>query len=128
MKKLLLLALLLIPSLRAQSKDSADTILGQVYGTIGTACTQDADIDTGGANRVGPFTANKRYTVYCHDGAGAGVACEILQGTSTVDASAAVGLVLFAGEKMTVKFPIGKLYLSAVPFTDNMYLDVCPLD
>lgn len=119
----------MIPYLtQAQSKDTVDTILGQAYGTFGTACTQDADLDTAVANRVGPLTGNRRYLVYCHDGAGAGIACEILQGTSTVDATAAVGTTLFAGEKAVVKVPLSKTYISAVPFTDNQKLDVCPMD
>lgn len=113
---------------QAQSRDTADTILGGVYGSFGTACTQDADADTAQHNRLGPFTGNRRYLVYCHDGAGAGVACEILQGTSSVDASAAVGMTLFAGEKVIVKIPLGKTYISAVPFADNMKWEACPLD
>lgn len=109
-------------------RDSADAVLTAVYGTLGTACTQDADADTGGHNRLGPFTANRRYLVYCHDGAGAGVACEILQGTVAVDATAAVGTTLFAGEKLIVKFTTAKTYISALPFANNQYYDVCPLD
>lgn len=121
------LLLLLTPGL-SQARDSADDVLSQVYGTIGTACTQDADADTGGANVLGPFTAQRRYVVYCHDGAGAGVACECLQGTSAVDASSAVGITLGAGEKMVVKFTGQALYISCLPFVDNQYYDVCPLD
>lgn len=112
---------------QAQSKNTTDQILGAVYGSFGTACTQDADADLAQHNRLGPFTGNRRYLVYYHDGSGAGVACEMLQGTSSVDASAAVGMTLFAGEKVIVKIPLGKTYISVVPFADNMYWEACPL-
>jgi hypothetical protein len=102
-------------------------VLEQVYGSFSTACTQDADADTGEDNRLA-MAAPGRWVVYCHDGAGAGVACECLQGGSTVDASAAVGTTLFAGEKMIVKQNTGNTHISCVPASDNSYIDLCPLD
>jgi hypothetical protein len=127
MKKVIVLALLYAGVAAAQT-GSTETVLNQVYGAFGTACTQDADADTGEHNRLGPFTSGKRYVVYCHDGAGLGVACECLQGTSSVDASAAVGFTLFLGEKMIVKIPSAKRYISCVPFVNNQKIDVCPLE
>ena len=100
----------------------------QVYGAPSTACSQDADADTAQHNRLTGFTAGRRYVVYCHNGLGIGVACECLVGTSAVDASASVGLQLFAGEKMIVRFWGGNTAISCVPFVDNMLYDLCPLD
>ena len=120
--------MLLLTQESQATRNDADAILAQVYGTIGTACTQDADADTAQANRLGPVTANRRYLVYCHDGAGAGVACECLQGDSSVDASSAVGVQLSAGEKMVMFIPANKRYISCLPFVDNQLIDVCPLD
>ena len=118
------LVLLLTPQLRA---DSADLVLTSVYGSISTACTQDADADTGENNRLA-MAGGKYWVVYCHDGAYAGVGCECLQGDSTVDASAAVGLTILAGEKVILKQRTGKTHISCVPSTDNSYIDLCPLD
>lgn len=101
--------------------------MSQVYGSFSTACTQDADADTGEHNRLA-MAAGKRWVVYCHDGAFAGVACECLQGTSTVDASSAVGFTLFAGEKVIVKQNTGNTHISCVPSTDDSYIDICPID
>lgn len=120
--------LLLLLTQESKAVDKVDVTLAQVYGAFGTACTQDADADTAQHNRLGPLTGGRRYLLYCHDGAGAGVACECLQGTSTVDASAAVGMTLFAGEKVIIYVPIGKTYVSCVPFADNQKYDLCPLD
>lgn len=74
------------------------------------------------------MASGRRWLVYCHDGAGAGVACECLQGTSTVDASAAVGMTLFAGEKVIVKQRTGNTHISCDPIADNSYIDICQLD
>lgn len=106
----------------------SDVVMRQIYGTYGTACTQDADADTAQHNRLGPLTANRRYVLYCHNGSGSGVACECIQGTDTVDASSVVGITLFAGEKIVVLVLPGKLYVSCVPFADNQKYDLCPLD
>lgn len=119
--------LLLTPFTVVYSLDKADLTLAQVYGTIGTACSGDTDLDTANANRV-TLTAGRRYVIYCHDKAGAGIACECLQGGSTVDATAAVGITLFAGEKMIVKATGAASYISCVPFVDNQQMDACPLD
>jgi hypothetical protein len=110
------------------TRGDAGRILDQVYGGLKTACTQDIDADTGGHNRLGPFTLNRKYVVYCHDGAGAGVACECLQGSSSVDTSAAIGMLLGPGEKVVMTFLPANLYLSCVPFVNNQFIDVCPLD
>ena len=118
---------LLIPELSQARGSRAGYILDSVYGSISTACTQDADADNGEANALA-MAAGKRWLVYCHDGAGAGVACECLQGISTVDASAAVGVTLFAGEKMIVMQRTGNTHISCDPFVDNQYIDICPLD
>lgn len=68
--------------------------------------------------------------VYVHDGAGAGAAARCLQGTSTVDATAAAndGMTLFAGEKMIVKQNKGNTHISCKVFADDMFVDACPLD
>lgn len=118
--------LVIMLSLPLQARDSADDVLSQVYGTIGTACTQDADADTGGANRLGAFTRGRRYVVYCHDNAGAYVACECLQGGPSVDASSAVGILIT--QPVSLKFAGSSTHISCVPFVDNQYIDVCPLD
>jgi len=140
MKIIMMFVLLLATPLLAQmsspsptwkptdTKGHAGRIMDQIYGGIKTACTQDSDADTGGANRLGPFTANRKYLIYCHDGSGAGSACECLQGNSSVDASSSVGFVLFAGEKIILTFLPNNLYLSCVPYADNQKIDVCLLD
>ena len=132
MLKLFLTFLFLLPLLAdAQSgRQGTDVILNQVYGSIITECSRDTDADTTTANRLGPFTKGRRYIVYCHDGAGAGSACECLQGGSTVDNQAASteGTVFFAGEKMIMNFQGTSLYISCVPYADNQQYDVCPLD
>jgi len=115
---------LLIPGL-SQAIDSADVVLNQAYGSISTACTQDADADTGEANAVA-MAAGRRYVVYCHDGAGAYVACECLQGDSSVDASSAVGILITSPKALMQR--TGNTHISCVPFADNQYIDVCPLD
>jgi hypothetical protein len=125
MKNLLFVLLL---SLGTAHAGEVDVVMRQIYGTYGTACTQDTDADTAQHNRLGPLTANRRYVMYCHDGAGASVACECIQGTATVDASAVVGVTLFLGEKIVVLVLPGKLYVSCVPFVDNQKYDLCPLD
>lgn len=112
----------------SQAIEGADEILRQIHGTHSTACTQDTDADTGEDNRLGPLTTNKRYLVYCHDGAGTSVACSCLVGTVTIDASAAVGPTIFPNYPKKMKFPKGKAYISCVPLVDNQYIDVCPLD
>lgn len=114
----------------ANTKGNAGRILDVVYGSVITECTRDADADTTTANRLGPFTAERIYTVYCHDGAGVGVACECLFGGSSVDNQAASteGIVLFAGEKWATRVKGGSLYLSCVPYADNQMIDVCPLE
>ena len=122
---MLSLGCLLIPEL-SQARADADRILDSVYGSISTACTQDLDADNGESN-VLAMAAGKRWLVYCHDEAGAGVACECLQGISTVDASAAVGITLFAGEKMIVMQRTGNTHISCEPFANAAY-DICPLD
>lgn len=117
---------MLLQTQELKARDSADDVLSQIYGTIGTACTQDADADTGGHNRLGPFTRGRRYVLYCHDNAGAYVACECLQGTSSVDASSAVGMVIT--QPIALKFSGASTYVSCVPYSNDQYIDVCPLD
>ena len=126
MSKIFLFFVILSSVSYAQNFNVTQT-LNQVYGSFSTACTQDADADTGEHNRLA-MAANRRYVVYCHDGAGAGVACECLQGTSSVDASSAVGTTLFAGEKMIVLQKAGNTHISCVPAANNSKIDVCPLD
>lgn len=123
----LILSMVLFPWTVFAQLESSHKILGQVYGSISTACTQDADADNGEHNRLA-MAAGRRWIVYCHDGAGSGVACECLQGTVTVDASAAVGVTLFAGEKIIVKQNVGNGYISCEPFVANQYYDICLLD
>ena len=123
-----MLSLAFLPIQQSKARDSADDILSQVYGSISTVCSQDADADTGEHNRLTGFTAGRRYVVYCHDGAGAGVACECIVGGATIDASAAVGMTMFAGEKVVIKFWGGNTAISCVPFVANQLYDVCPLD
>lgn len=93
-----------------------------------TACTRDADADSTTANVLGPFTAGRRYIVYCHDGAGVGIPCECLQGGSTVDATTPTAFVIYAQEKVILRFNPTALYISCVPTSDNRMVDVCPLD
>lgn len=100
--------------------------LEDAYGTLGTACTQDADADTGGANLLGPLTAGKRYVLYCHDGAGSYVACECIQGTSSVDASSSVGALITSPKVINVRNNLR--YVSCVPFVDNQLIDLCQLN
>jgi hypothetical protein len=123
---IVLLALLLFP-LATNAYDSTTKILSQVYGSFSTACTQDTDADTGEHNRLA-MAEKRRWVVYCHDGAGAGVACECLQGTSTVDASSSVGFILFAGEKMIVLQKEDNTHISCVPYVNDQQYDICPLD
>jgi hypothetical protein len=73
------------------------------------------------------FPVGLRYVIYCHDGAGTGKACEITQGTSTVDAQNKIGVTLFAGEKVTTVFRGTSTFLSVYPAANNTYVDVCPL-
>jgi hypothetical protein len=121
MKYLFLVLFFLIPSAHAVS-------LSDVYGTITTECSTDADADTGGHNRLGPLTPNKLFVIYCHDGAGAGVACECLQGDSTVDASSSKGIELAAGEKVYLWVLPGYRYISCVPYADNQKWDACKVN
>ena len=102
--------------------------LDDVYGTMTTACTQDADADTGAANLLGPLAKNKLFLIYCHDGAGAGVACECLLGTASVNASSSVGFTMFAGEKIMLRTSKTLNYISCLPFVDNQYYDVCQMN
>lgn len=113
----------------SNTKGDAGKILDQVYGSHETACTRDLDADTGEHNRLGPFTANRLYEIYCHNGSGVGVACECLMGTSSVNVSTALvyGMVLFAGEKVVARFKPGYLYLSCEPYANNQLVDVCPM-
>lgn len=110
----------------AQKAESPAQILGQVYGSISTACTQDDDADTGNHNRLA-MAGGGRYLVYCHDGSGSGVACECLQGGSSVDATSAVGITLFANEKIVVKQKADDTHISCVPFVDDQQYEVCRL-
>lgn len=112
------------------TKGNAGRIFEQVYGSFKTECTRDTDADTTTHNRLGPFTAHRKYLIYCHDGSGAGVACECLQGGASVDNQAASteGVVLNAGEKVIMTFLTSNLYISCVPYVDNQQYDVCPLD
>ena len=130
MKKLCMLALVagiaLLWASSASAVHTAGQVLTKVYSSFATACTQDADADTGEHNRVA--MAAGWWLVYCHDGSGSGSACECIQGTSTIDASSVVGTTLFAGEKMIVYQKPGFTHISCVPYADNQYIDVCPLD
>lgn len=105
-------------------------VLDDVYGSVTLDCVQDADADIADVNRIGPLTANKRYVVYCHDGAGAGTACRVLQGDVTVDATAAAndGITLFAGEKIIMRVPGSSTYISAKVWADDQFVDACRLN
>lgn len=113
-----------------KATESADEILYEVYGAGTSECTQDADADTGEHNRLGPFTAGRRYLVYGHDGSGSGSAVECLWGDVTVNAAATnvEGEILFDGEKVLYRVDTGNTYVSCVPFSANQAYDVCPRD
>jgi len=74
------------------------------------------------------LTAGRRYVVYCHDGAGAGLACECIMGTEDVAATNVVGTTLFAGEKIIMKAQGSNLAVSCDTFATGVSIDVCPLD
>lgn len=123
-----LLCLLATPALAA---DNANTILRQVYGVGNAVCTQDADADVATANILGPFVAGQRYVVYGHDGppgtgTGVGKAIECVWGGASVTGIGVVGQTIFAGEKVVFRVDPNNLYISCIPFEDDMYYDVCP--
>lgn len=80
------------------------------------------------------LTADKRYLVYCHDGAGAGVACNCFQGTATVDPvytatlNVVYPLTLVANEKIILRASSAASYLSCYAFASDKYLNACPLN
>lgn len=130
MKKLIVFLLCLFPA-TALARNAGE-VLDKVYGQMDAACTVDTDIDTGGANRIGPLTEDGVYRVICLDATtgvpnGSGVACECLAGGATVDASSANGPIFMAGESSVWTFKKDSLYLSCVPFADNKYLQACRL-
>ena len=109
----------------AASAYAREPKLKDVYGSVFGGCTVAADIDEGEADAIGPLTVNKLYSVFCYDSATfGGVACRVLQGPSTVDASATEledgeGELLFAGEKTSVWIGSGQTYLSFEPLADG---------
>lgn len=103
---------------------SAEPTFKDVYGGVFGGCTVASDIDDGDADRIGPLSRDKLYSVFCYDSATfAGVACRIKQGGSTVDASSGElstgeGELLFAGEKTMVFVTSGMDYISFEPLAD----------
>lgn len=82
-------------------------------------------------NRLGPFTAGARYEFFCHDNAGARVACECMAGSATVDPALAGqnGIPTFITDVLRfITFKTGKLYFSCIPAADNRFVDVCQRD
>lgn len=82
-------------------------------------------------NRLGPFTAGLRYEFFCHDGAGARVACECMAGTATIDPalSGVNGVPMFITDNIRLMMiRSGKLYFSCIPAADNRVIDVCQRD
>jgi hypothetical protein len=123
--------LIILAFLVAAGKVIADTtqrILSDAYPIQRDECTQDSDADPGEHNRLGPFTAGKRYLVYGHDGSGEGAPVECLWGDVTVNAAATntEGEILFKGEKVLYRADEDYNYISCVPFTANYAYDVCP--
>lgn len=73
------------------------------------------------------LTPNRRYLLYCHDGAGGSASCECTQGQSAVDSLNTVGPIFMATEKLVVFVPSNKRFVSCTP-ADNSKIDICPLD
>lgn len=99
--------------------------LDDVYGAMTQGCIVASDIDEGEADRIGPLSRNKVYTVFCYDSSDfTGLACRVLQGTVTVDASSGEGSddeaeLLIAGEKTMLKTIGDNLYVSFEPLADG---------
>lgn len=78
-------------------------------------------------NRMGaPLTAGQYYELYCHDGAGAGVACACLWGSTVVDPIKYTPYQIFAGEKrgfFAQPSPYG--YVSCYAYGANKVVDIC---
>ena len=106
--------------------EAAEPQVKDIYGSIMTGCTVAADIDEGEADRIGPLTRDKLYSVFCYDSSDfSGVACRVKQGGSAVDASSGEGSngegeLLFANEK-TMVFVTGasNQYISFEPVADG---------
>ena len=54
----------LLPIHELKARDKAGDVLDVVYGAISTACSQDADADTGEHNRLTGFTVNRSRNQY----------------------------------------------------------------
>lgn len=109
----------------AFSAEAREPGLKDIYGGMFTGCTVAADIDEGEADRIGPLTKDQLYSVFCYDSATfLGVACRVLQGGSTVDASSGEGStgegeLLLSGEKTMVFVRSNMQYISFEPLADG---------
>lgn len=118
---IVLLCMVLLP-LTSFAKEPGNR---DVYGGIFGGCTYAADIDEGEADRIGPLTKNKLYTVFCYDSVDfTSLACRIKQGGSTVDASSGEladgeAELFFAGEKTMAFITSGMDYMSFEPLADG---------
>lgn len=77
-------------------------------------------------NRLGPMTADKLYTLVCHNGSGTAVGCKYVVGPTTVDVGKVTPMILWAGNRENFYATGTNLYISVVPFVDNQKVAVCP--
>lgn len=117
--------------------DRISSILGPVYGPGTNPCVQKT-VSTTGANRVGPFDANKLYVVYGYDSTdiSAGDAIRCIWGDKSIDVNglgtynglSLVGKVIPANQQESFFVDKGKQYISCISKTASRVYDVCVKD
>jgi hypothetical protein len=111
---------------------TTEQLMNQIYGGQTEGCTQ-VSVTTTGANRSGPLTAGRRYTIYGYNGAdiSQGDALKCVWGGSGIDVTALggslVGETIFANQQRVFQAKTGNLYISCISKTATMKYDICPL-